>query len=146
MTDGTYPSRVARYVIDDQTLLEALDRDLHLNPDHQLVAPNFIRSDALQRLLGDVLAGRRSEADALAKHERLTETKLRLLGDRVSRRVAWQLARENGWDALRDAHYLAVTRLQADALVTVDLDLARRARGVVALAPIDALSTSDPIR
>jgi predicted nucleic acid-binding protein len=40
-----------------------------------------------------------------------------------------------------DAEYLAVTRLQADALVTVDPELAAKAEGVVPLAPVTALST-----
>ena len=64
---------------------------------------------------------------------------MRLLGDRVSRRTAWQLAREHDWSALRDAEYLAVTRLQADALVTVDPGLASAARDVVAVAAVDDL-------
>ena len=34
---------------------------------------------------------------ALQHHERLTELKMRLLSDRVSRRTAWQIAREHGW-------------------------------------------------
>lgn len=139
-----YPATVARYVIDDQTLLELVDRAIPLHPNHQLVAPNVIRSEALQRLLDDVLAGRRREVDALNTHERVTETRMRLLGDRTSRRAAWQLARENGWDDLRDAHYLAVARLQADALVTSDPHLSSRANGIVALAPLSALSTADP--
>src|SRR6201999_3744762 len=74
---------------------------------------------------------------ALAAHERMTEIKLRLLGDRVSRRTAWQIAREHDWDTLRDAEYLAVTRLQADALVTVDPALAALARDVGPLATVD---------
>jgi hypothetical protein len=36
---------------------------------------------------------------ALQHHERLTELKMRLLGDRVSRRTAWKVAREQGWEA-----------------------------------------------
>ena len=65
--------------------------------------------------------------------------KMRLLGDRVSRRTAWQIARQHDWDTLRDAEYLAITRLQADALATVDPGLAAAARGVVAVAAIDDL-------
>ena len=64
---------------------------------------------------------------------------MRLLGDRVSRRTAWQLARQHDWDTLRDAEYLAVTRLQADALATVDPSLAETARDVVAVTTIDEL-------
>ena len=94
---------------------------------------------SLELLLGDVRAGQRTEASALEAHERMTAVKLRLLGDRVSRRTAWQLAREHDWPILRQAEYLAVTRLQADALVTVDPGLASTARDVVAVATVDDL-------
>jgi hypothetical protein len=40
------------------------------------------------------------------------------------------------------AEYVALTRLQADALVTLDADLARRLDGVVATAPFGALGTA----
>jgi predicted nucleic acid-binding protein len=130
---------MARYVIDAPTLLHLVDAGLHVDPGHQLVAPNSIRSEALELLLHDVRAGKRTEAAALEAHERMTETKMRLLGDRVSRRRAWQLARQHDWDRLRDAEYLAVTRLQADALVTVDPRLAATARDEVAVAALDDL-------
>jgi len=126
-------------VIDAPTLIHLVDTRLHVQPGHQLVAPNSIRSEALELLLGDVRAGQRTEAAALEAHERMTGIKIRLLGDRVSRRTAWQIAREHDWGTLRYAEYLAVTRLQADALVTVDPGLAAAARNVVAVATIDDL-------
>ena len=132
---------MTRYVIDARTLLHLVDVGLVVDPSHQLVAPNGIRSAALELLLDDVRAGRRSEAAALRTHERMTAIKIRLLGDRVSRRVAWQLAREHDWDHLREAEYLAVARLQADALVTVDPEFAATARGTVAVATLDDLLT-----
>ena len=130
---------MARYVIDAPTLLHLVDAGLHVDPGHQLVAPNSIRSEALELLLHDVRAGKRTEAAALKAHERITGMKVRLLGDRVSRRTAWQLARQHDWDTLRDAEYLALTRLQADALVTVDPRLAARARDAVTVAAIGDL-------
>src|SRR5215831_2806174 len=130
---------MARYVIDAPTLLHVVDAELRVAPGHQLVAPNSIRSEALELLLRDVRAGKRTEAGAMKAHERITEIKMRLLGDRVSRRTAWQVARQHDWDTLRDAEYLAITRLQADALVTVDPNLAARARDVVNVAAIDDL-------
>jgi hypothetical protein len=66
-----------------------------------------------------------------------------MLGDRMSRGTAWRIARERDWDTLRDAEYLAFTRLQADALVTVDRDLAARAEGVIPVAPLEALFTGE---
>ena len=130
---------MARYVIDAPTLLHLLDGELPLDPAHQLVAPNTIRSEAMQLLLGEVRRGERAENVALRVHERITELKMRLLGDRVSRATAWRIARERDWDTLRDAEYLAVTRLQADALVTVDPALAAKAENVVPLAPLQSL-------
>jgi predicted nucleic acid-binding protein len=120
-------------------LLHLVDAALHVDPGHQLVAPNSIRSAALELLLHDVRAGKRTEAAALEAHERMTELKMRLLGDRVSRRTAWQIARQHDWDTLRNAEYLALTRLQADALVTVNPSLAATARDAVAVADIDDL-------
>ena len=137
---------MARYVIDAPTLLHLLDRDLAVDPGHQLVAPGSIRSEALQLLLRDVRRGARTEKEALRTHERVTELKMRLLGDRASRGTAWRIAREQDWDTLRDAEYLAVTRLQADALVTVDPVLAAKAADIVPLAPLEALLTDESQR
>lgn len=137
-----YGAHVARYVIDAPTLLHIVANDLDIDPAHQLVAPNLIRSQALDLLLGDVRNGDLTEEEALRRHERFTELKMRLLGDRVSRRTAWKIARANGWDGTFDAEYLAVCQLQADALVTIHEPLAARARGIVPLAPLEALTTS----
>jgi predicted nucleic acid-binding protein len=130
---------VARYTIDAPTLVHVVDAGLTVDPGHQPVAPNSIRPEALERLLRDVQAGKRTEKDALSLHVRMTEIKIRLLGDRMSRRTAWNIAREYDWDRLRDAEYLAVTRLQADAPVTVDAELAAVARDVVPLAAVEDL-------
>ncbi len=133
---------MARYVIDARTLLHLVDSELSVAAGHQLVAPNSIRSEALQLLLHDVRRGGRTRKEALQRHERMTEVKMRLLGDRVSRRTAWDIALEHDWDTLRDAEYLAVTRLQADALITVDPDLAGKAATIVPIASIEDLLTA----
>lgn len=71
----------------------------------------------------------------------MTEMKMRLLGDRVSRRTAWRIAREQAWESTYDAEYVAVAKLQADALVTISPELLVRAEGIVSLAPLEALFT-----
>ena len=134
-----YAYCVARYAVDAQTLLHLVDEQLTAHPSHRLVAPNSIRSHALELLLRDVRNGARTRQAALERHERMTELKMRLLGDRVSRRTAWQMALDHDWDTLRDAEYLAIARLQADALVTVDADLAAKARSVVRVASVQEL-------
>jgi predicted nucleic acid-binding protein len=133
---------MARYVIDAPTLLYVVAQNLAIGPDHRIVAPNLIRSQALNLLLQAVRRGELTEGEALEQHERLTELKMRLLGDRVSRRTAWKIARELGWDTTYDAEYVAITKLQADALITVDAKFARRARKVVPVAPLEALTSA----
>jgi predicted nucleic acid-binding protein len=130
---------VARYVIDARTLLHLVADNVEISSAHQLVAPNIIRSQALSLLLAAVRDGQISEEVALQRHERITEIKMRLLGDRVSRRTAWKIAREHGWDSTLDAEYLAVCKLQADALITIDPALAAKAADIVPLAPVAAL-------
>jgi predicted nucleic acid-binding protein len=131
---------VTRFVIDAPTLLHVVAEDLRVAPAHQLVAPSLLRSQALALLFDAVRRGELTDAAALQRHEQLTAVKVRLLGDRVSRRVAWQIARELGLDSTLDAEYLAVTRLQADAYVTVDPEARARAEGVVPVGTVGQLS------
>ena len=137
---GRYGTEVTRYVIDARTLLHLVADDVDVSSAHQLVAPNLIRSQALSLLFAAVRGGEITEDVALQRHERLTEIKMRLLGDRVSRRTAWKIAREHGWETTFDAEYLAVCKLQADALITIDQALAAKAAHIVPLATVAALS------
>jgi hypothetical protein len=57
----------------------------------------------------------------------------------VLQRVAWDIAQELGWNDTLDAEYLALTKLQADALVTVNTGLAHAARKLVTVASLDDL-------
>ncbi len=127
---------MTRFAIDPTTLVQLADSHLSVSAEHQLVAPNSIRSQALDLLLLRVRSGDLSEQEAMRLHERMTELKMRLLGDRVSRRTAWRIALEHGWDTIQDAEYLAVAKLQADALVTANPALAVKAAGVVPLAEL----------
>lgn len=129
---------MTRFVIDPPTLVSLARDGRPPAPAHRLVAPNSVRSEALQDLLEQVVRGDLAETDGLRLHESMTELKIRLLGDRVSRRTAWKIAREHGW-TIRDAEYLAITRLQGDALVTSDAKLAAKAQGLVPLADYEML-------
>ncbi|WP_348789920.1 hypothetical protein [Leifsonia sp. NPDC080035] len=129
-----------RYAIDAPSLLRIVADGAPIGQDVQLVAPASIRSDALTTLLRRVQAGELTDTEARDLHTRMTELKIRVLGDRVSRWTAFRLARDNGWPTLSAAEYLAVAKLQADALVTVDPELTAQARGIVPVEPVDALS------
>ena len=132
---------MTRYVIDAAAAIEIARSQVKVAAEHSLVAPSLLRSQVLSILYRAVRAGELAPQDGRALLERVTELKIRLLGDRVSRGTAWRIAEELGWDDTADAEYLAVTRLQADALIALDPDLARRAHGVVPLATIDMLQT-----
>jgi predicted nucleic acid-binding protein len=66
--------------------------------------------------------------------------RIRLLGDRVLRNVAWKIAEHLGWPDTLDAEYIALTRLQADAFITLDAELVDAVKGLVVITPIEALS------
>jgi predicted nucleic acid-binding protein len=131
---------VTRYAIDPDVLLRIAAGSVDVHPGHQLVAPGSLRSQAEARLYRAVRRGEVDRATALERLERLTEIKVRLLNDRVSRSVAWKIAEELGLESTAHAEFLAVTRLQADALVALDEELVRLADGVVPSAPLEALA------
>ena len=131
---------MTRYVIDAPTLIHIVTEQLEINPEHQLVAPHAIRSQALTLLLGQVRRGELTEQQAGVLHTRLTELKIRVLGDRVSRATSFKIAKEQHWQTTFDAEYFAVTRLQADAFVTVDEEMAQKAEGIVPVEPLSVLT------
>ena len=133
---------MTRFVIDAPTLLHLMAGGSAVAPGHQLVAPQLLRSQALALLFDAVRRGDLSEAEALERHDALTRVKVRLLGDRVSRRVAWQIAREHGFESTADAEYLAVTRLQADLFVSVDPAMRSRAEGIVPVGTAGQLAAA----
>jgi predicted nucleic acid-binding protein len=130
---------MTRYVIDAATAIEIASGRVQVAAENSLIAPSLLRSQVLSILYRAVRAGDLTPQQGRALLERVTELKIRLLGDRGSRGTAWRIAEELGWDDTPDAEYLAVTRLQADALIALDPDLAKRAQGVVPLATIDML-------
>ena len=131
---------MTRFVIDAPTLVHLVTEGVVVAAGHQLVAPQLLRSQALDLLYGAVRRGELDEREALGRAEAMTGVKVRLLGDRVSRRVSWQIAREHGFDSTAEAEYLAVTRLQADLFVSVDPAVRARAEGVVPVGSVDQLS------
>ncbi|MET4157602.1 hypothetical protein [Agromyces sp. PvR057] len=130
---------MTRYAIDADAALTIIRDDLAVPTVHQLVAPTVLRSHVLSLLYRDVHGGRLDERAGRDQLERLAELKIRLLGDRVSRSVAWKLAVRLDWNDTPLAEYLAVASLQADALVTADPRLIAAAAGIVPIASLDDL-------
>ncbi|MCC2031112.1 hypothetical protein [Microbacterium allomyrinae] len=130
---------MTRFAIDAPTALRIVDDEREIDPRHSLVGPSLLRSDALRLLYRRVREGRIDDAAGRAKLERLAVLKVRLLGDRVSRAVAWKIAMQLDWDDPARAEYLAVAKLQADALVADDPTLAAAAREIIPIAAYEDL-------
>lgn len=133
---------MTRFVIDSSAALRMAEEGVEVARGHELLAPTLWRSQVLSRLHEAVHDGQLPEEAARDQLAYIGKLKMRLLGDAVLRRVAWEVADELDWASTYDAEYVALTRLQADALITLDGDLARRADRLVEIAPIEALRES----
>jgi predicted nucleic acid-binding protein len=130
---------MTRYVIDPGSTVRLLRDERTVSGAHQLVAPARLRSDVLSALYEQVRQGALDDRTGRRELEGFAELSIRLLGDRVSRSTAWTIARDLDWADAGPAEYLAVARLQADALITDDRDLIAGAEGLIPLAKYDAL-------
>jgi hypothetical protein len=108
---------------------------LQITNQHQLLAPTLLRSQLLSVLYRAVRQGEMTKQDADGPLTYARTLQIRLLGDRVLQCVAWKLAEQLGWPDTLDAEYVALTQLQADALMTpkrwreVPSHLTRNSRG-----------------
>jgi predicted nucleic acid-binding protein len=136
---------MTRFVVDCGVVLHLAGEGVQVPAEHELLAPTLLRSQTLSALHEAVHRGELPAAAALERLARVRALPIRLLGDAVLRRRAWDLAERLGWAETYDAEYVALTQLQADALVTLDAGLAHRVEGVVPTATLDALrSPTDP--
>jgi predicted nucleic acid-binding protein len=119
---------MARYVIEPNVALALAERNARVAAKHRLLAPTVLRSHVLAQLYMAVQGGVMTRKEANARLDFLRGLRIRLLGDRVLQRVAWDIAAELGWPDTFVAEYLALTKLQADALVTVSSELADAAK------------------
>jgi predicted nucleic acid-binding protein len=130
---------MTRFVVDSSTVLRLVEEGIPVSPEHELLAPTLLRSQVLSALHE---GAHRGELTAELARDRLTafgRLKIRLLGDAVLRRAAWEVADRLGWASTYDAEYVALTQLQGEALVTLDAELARRVEGIIRTAGIHEL-------
>ena len=130
---------MTRFVVDVSAVLELASAGIAVAAGHELLAPTLLRSQVLSSLHEAV---QRGEIPADVARERLAwigKLPIRLLGDGVLRRRAWEIADRLGWSSTYNAEYVALTQLRADALVTLDEELASSVKGIVATASIDEL-------
>jgi predicted nucleic acid-binding protein len=130
---------MARFVVDCGVVLQLASDGIEVPAEHELLAPTLLRSQTLSALHEAVHRGEIAADVALERLGRIQALPIRLLGDAVLRRRAWNLAEQLGWAETYAAEYVALTQLQADAFVTLDTGLARRVEGIVPTATIQAL-------
>jgi predicted nucleic acid-binding protein len=130
---------MTRFVVDTSAVLHLVSEEVEVPGEHELLAPTLLRSQTLSALHEAVHRGELPADVARERLARIGQMSIRLLGDAVLRRRAWEVADQLGWASTYDAEYVALTQLQADAFVTLDTELARSVEGVVATASIDVL-------
>lgn len=130
---------MAKLVVDCSVVLRLVADDAKVPAKHKLLAPTLLRSQALSTLHEAVHAGKLSREVARERLARVNRLPIRLLGDAVLRRRAWELAEQLGWAETYDAEYVALTQLQGDAFVTLDRKLARAVKELVPVAGIEIL-------
>jgi predicted nucleic acid-binding protein len=130
---------VTRFVVDAGAVIHLASAAVKVRSTHKLLAPTLLRSQVLSAMHEAVQRGELSPELARDRLARIARMPIRLLGDAVLRRRAWDLAEQLGWASTYNAEYIALTQLQADALVTLDPVLAESVKGIVATASIDEL-------
>jgi predicted nucleic acid-binding protein len=131
---------MTRFVIGPDVAVRLARDQLVIPVEHELLAPTLLRSQVLSLLYQAVRTGATTRADADRQLSYVRALRIRLLGDRVLQDVAWRIADRLDWPDTLAAEYVALTQLQADALVTLDAGLAQAVQGLVRTAPVEALS------
>jgi predicted nucleic acid-binding protein len=129
----------SRFVIDPGATLVLASRRAQISPKQTLLAPTLWRSQVLSALYQSVRAGKLSREAAREQVAYVNSLKIRLLGDAVLRRRAWELADELDLPDTYAAEYVALAHLQKGTLVSADKRWLQRLVGVVPTAAPDVL-------
>jgi predicted nucleic acid-binding protein len=130
---------MARYVIGPDVAVRLAHDEAVIRGEHQLLAPTLLRSQTLSLLYQAVRRGEMTRKEAERQLNYVRALRIRLLGDRVLQNVAWKAAVLLGWPDTFNAEYVALTQLHADALITLDRQLAHAVKDLVTIAPVEAL-------
>jgi predicted nucleic acid-binding protein len=128
-----------RYVIALDAALRLFRERATVPAETKLVAPTLLRSQAVAHLYAAARGGEIDRDEARAQLDHMRALNIRLLGDRVLQKLAWDYAERLRWEDTYMAEYVALTKLQADALVTLDPGLARAVGTLVPVASYDEM-------
>ncbi|WP_418001835.1 type II toxin-antitoxin system VapC family toxin [Mycobacterium sp. PDNC021] len=130
------------FVIDAPVAISLATNGAAIAPPHSLAAPTLLRSQVLALVYESVRRGDIDERAGRKVLDQIRGLRIRLLGDRSLQDHAWRIAAELNWPDTYRAEFIALTQLQADALVTADKELAAAASAFVPTAsPADILRT-----
>jgi predicted nucleic acid-binding protein len=137
---GSEVEALTRFVIDSGTALQLASASIVVSPKHELYAPTLWRSQVLSALYQAVRRGEISRDVASERLAYVNGMKIRLLGDAVLRRRAWEVAEQLRLATTYEAEYIALAQLQKCTLVSTDARLLKRVGDLVPTATVDALS------
>ena len=130
---------MARYVIGPDVAIHLGGEEAVVPDGHQMLAPALLRSQMLSLLYQAVHRGDMTKDDAERRLFYVRGMRIRLLEDHILQNAAWKVADQLGWSDTFDAEYIALTQLEADALITLNRRLADSVKDLVTVAPIEAL-------
>ena len=87
---------MTRFVVDCGVVLHLASEGIEIPAEHELLAPTLLRSQTLSALHEAVHAGEMPAEVALDRLTRIRAIPIRLLGDAVLRRRAWDIAESWG--------------------------------------------------
>ena len=131
---------LSTFVIDARVAIDLATGGATIPPQHSLTAPTLLRSQELALVYESVHRGELDERAGRKILDDIRGLRIRFLGDRSLEDHAWRLAAKLKWPDIHQVQYLALTQLQADALVTSDDEFAAAASAFVKIAsPADIL-------
>ena len=132
---------MTRYVIGPDVAIQLAGEEAVVPDGHHMLAPALLRPQMLSLLYQAVHRGEMTKKDAERRlgYARGMRIRLHEDDDYLLQDAAWQVADQLGWSNTFDAEYVALTQLEADALITLDRQLADSVKDLVTVAPIEAL-------
>jgi predicted nucleic acid-binding protein len=131
---------MTRYVIGPDVAIRLAGDEAVVPDGHHMLAPALLRSQMLSLLYQAVHRGELTKKDAERRLDYVQGMRIRWHEDHhFLEKAAWEVADRLGWSDTFDAEYVALTQLEADALITLDRQLADVVTGLVTVAPIEAL-------
>jgi predicted nucleic acid-binding protein len=114
---------MTRYVIGPDVAIHLAGEEAVIPDGHHMLAPALLRSQMLSLLYQAVHRGEMTKENAERCLFYARGMRIRLHEDHLLQNAAWQVADRLGWPDTFDAEYVALTQLQADALITLDRKL-----------------------